>query len=485
MNRVYKLGILMLALGGLLWQAGAFSLLGPYKTWQVPAIGYNRPGDIGGPMTPSERYRWNVPSITYAFDQSFINYFGSNGIAAVEEAIAILNNLPPASAITNDGANLYVNGDVVPREVLRRNYSLEAAGLLDVKSTALSLLLEELGLARAKRWVFALRGRATETINGVTFTNYAVVKLNYDPITLRPSSYVNGTLYSYVIRDPIRDPLGGDYADATEFSVDPTSFDVGAVAENPPPPGHFFIGLSHDDVGGLRFIYDPNNFANESLVTNVVGGSPLGGDNPWLPYLGATNATNIFLTGTNAFFNTNIFGSNLVVQGLRPGINKLFFDRVNYDSLLGQTFTSITNRYTDTYLSNAVFVSQPVERVLNQPDILFVSTDLGLIPPGLAPWLNARTGTGGWQNNATLNSNMPTNTLGGPGVIPPPVRIMFTDQLPVLLNQNPFFVDEASASVSAIWGSFDETTNAPIIYPQYGTLTLEDIQRLLMSGSNP
>src|SRR6266487_708950 len=80
--------LVSLALGGV--RTGtSFSLLGPYAPWQVTPIGYNLPGDIGGPMRLSDGYRWNVPVITYGFDPSFIGYFGTNGIAAVEAAFQI------------------------------------------------------------------------------------------------------------------------------------------------------------------------------------------------------------------------------------------------------------------------------------------------------------------------------------------------------------------------------------------------------------
>src|SRR5688500_4103435 len=87
-----------------------FSLLGPggaegivEKEWQLPAqnfqweIGYNQPGlDIGSPVNPFlEFYRWNVPVITYAFDDNFIQFFGKEGIKAVEGAVRILAELPP------------------------------------------------------------------------------------------------------------------------------------------------------------------------------------------------------------------------------------------------------------------------------------------------------------------------------------------------------------------------------------------------------
>ena len=46
-----------------------------------------------------EEYRWNSPVLTYSYDESFLNYFGSNGVVAVEKAMEILNSIPPASSI--------------------------------------------------------------------------------------------------------------------------------------------------------------------------------------------------------------------------------------------------------------------------------------------------------------------------------------------------------------------------------------------------
>src|SRR5689334_21499823 len=80
-------------------RANAFSLIGPYTDWMDVFNGYRLTADIGGPMNLKEEYRWDVPVITYDFDKSFIAYFGSNGVAAVESAIQILNNLPAASNI--------------------------------------------------------------------------------------------------------------------------------------------------------------------------------------------------------------------------------------------------------------------------------------------------------------------------------------------------------------------------------------------------
>ena len=59
------------------------------KGYHLPADLDNRGDDIGGPMNLGEEYRWNVPIITYGFDEAFLNFFGTNGVLEVEKAIAI------------------------------------------------------------------------------------------------------------------------------------------------------------------------------------------------------------------------------------------------------------------------------------------------------------------------------------------------------------------------------------------------------------
>ncbi len=470
MTRFIKMLLLAGLVGGVARSGQAFSLLGPYKTWQVTPIGYNLPGDIGGPMTLSEGYRWNVPTIYYAFDQSFIAYFGSNGMAAVDQAMKTFNDVPAFNKITNDGSALYINGEAVPTDVRGpQNFGLQVAGVRDVKSQAMALVLEELGLAEPARWTWTLRARNTETIAGIVYTNYTVIKQNYDPITFQPSSYVNGQLYTYTMFEPIR-PL--DYADAVETAVStPAVYAYSAVADQVVGPGEYLLGLSHDDIGGLRFLYNRNNFATEQLLTGVSGGSAfVNSGKPWAAYVGLTNLA----LGTNVIGNTNATGTNLLLTGIRPGLNKINFRRVNFDSLIGNTIVPITNRYNDLVILNARPIIQPVQRVVNQPDILFTAEDLGLVA-NLTPILTLRSGTGGWQNNDPLNGNAPQ---GGPGVITPQVRIRFSDQLPYFSNTDPGSTEDEAFS-SAVWGSFDENSEEPIIYPAYLGLTLEDIQRLV------
>src|SRR3954469_7268478 len=101
------IAVLLVLLG--LRPARAFSLLGPVapapgaEAWQTPQLGYDPLlTDIGAPKNFGEEYRWNVPIITYGFDSSFINYFGSQGVTAIDEAFAILNSLPDLSTISQN-----------------------------------------------------------------------------------------------------------------------------------------------------------------------------------------------------------------------------------------------------------------------------------------------------------------------------------------------------------------------------------------------
>lgn len=434
----------------------AFALLGPFKDWQVQRIGYRLGGDIGGPTTPLEAYRWNVPLITYAFDESFLRYFGANGVAAVDEAIKIFNDLPPATQ---------VNLDNYPLDTKLSNPTAEAAGLLDLKSYTMRILLEELGLAEAERWVWALRSRVI--INNVT--NFTTINLNYDPVTLRPSRFVNGVPYGFEIFD------GQVISDAEEFvRVDPfPNVPFSSVSGSFPFTGQFYFGLTRDDVGGLRFLLHTNNIVTEGLIGGITSqGTATRRNFSYIPYFGTTNFGQF---GSN-FLNTNLTG-NFITNGLRGGVNKITFQKVQFDSLLGQSFTAVTNRYRDGVLAGGRLVSQPVQRAITEPDIVFVVEDIGLSVIG-TPLLYSRTGTAGWINNDALNGR---SAAFGPGVIQGPVQIAFTDQLPYYHTVTPFLTDQDIGGSGIffdgafVWGSFDESDTPPIIYPRFLELTVEDI----------
>ncbi|MEW6304829.1 MAG: hypothetical protein AB1705_15245 [Verrucomicrobiota bacterium] len=291
MRRLYKiLGCLAVTVG-LVHQTGAFSLLGPSPAvgptpalnpavaWQNPAfnIGYGQFNtDIGGPMNLGEEYRWNLPVITYAFDQTFLNYFGARGVQEVEQAIAMLsgtnyfrsgtNVLFNTTALTNGFSGISSNLAEFPLDTQRINFRAQAVGLLDLRSTALALLLEEMGLADAERFAWTLRARFTFPGS----TNYLVIQRNFDPVTLQPTAFVNNKLLTYRIFEFDQVAPFPDFADAIEFNVDGTEITPTTVASFGLNAGGYYTALSRDDVGGLRYMYRTNNLNVETLETNIV-----------------------------------------------------------------------------------------------------------------------------------------------------------------------------------------------------------------------
>jgi len=408
-------------------RVGAFSLLGPYASWMTPTLGYQQEDDIGGPMDINEEYRWNVPVVTYGFDQSFVDYFGSNGVAAVEQAIGVINDLPPASSIVLTN---------FPLESMRVNPLAAAQNQYDLKSATLGLLLEQMGLADPIRYVFTLRQfdwnhflignywyMDEATWPPGTIPEY-VLERGFDPETLTTSHYVNSVLFSAYIHVYGVPYFSVDQADAIEIPIDigNNSLRYTAVAEAGWIPGGVCEGLTRDDVGGLRYLLSSNNVNFEVLLSDVHG------------------------VGTNA--------GGFVNAALRPGIEKVTFVRQDYDSLLGRAWP-MTNDYTDVYFTNGTVKEQPVERVITEPDFLFCAANTGEQYPWVPMYV--RTGTTNWWNSAPFNGS----TNNGPGIIRPPVRITF--------GKNASYVDTSDTNSAygtlISWGSFDGTTNAPLAYP--------------------
>jgi hypothetical protein len=270
MPRLFK-NLVCLALLTICGQVSwGFALLGPFnEPYQVNVIGYQLPGDIGAPKNLGEEYRRNTPVMYYAYDANFLDFFGSNGVAAVDSAIAILNNLTNVSKLSHDLAEF-------PLQATRENYLAEALGLSDLKTWALKTMVEQMGLAEPERYAWTLNDRIQ--IPGFTAPCpagyvYGVVMRNFDPVptplnVFQASPYVNGTLYSYYIDEVCQNRI--DLAVTIPFPVDPLDFTFTAVASIPGPMiGLYHTGLTRDDVGGLRYLVSPQNFNFESAGPNT------------------------------------------------------------------------------------------------------------------------------------------------------------------------------------------------------------------------
>jgi len=487
MSFISKKLLLLLAVAAVVPTALGFSLLGPFMTWQAPALGYQQTNDLGGPMYLRSYYRWNVTNVTYAFDQSFIDYFGTGGISNVDDAFRILNSLPNASALNIDDYPL--NGKLW-------NPTAEQAGLLDLKSYTLAMLVQYMGLADPERYVWTLNYRGAVGQQ----TNYHVISMNYDPLTLNPTNQVNGVYYTYRISE-----VNG-VADAVEYPVTATDLvQYSAVAGGHLGAGYFYTGLTRDDVGGIKYLLSTNNLAVEGLLPNVYRGGPSSSSSyGWIPYFGGTNVLSNTLSASNFFTSLNAGRTNTTnfyVNGIRGGVNKVWFTRVEFDNFLGNTFSNVngtanstlTNYYTDYVIVTNKLVSQPVYRVISRPDIVFYADHLGFVNgvtpdgrPDIEPVLITRTAPN-WINNDALNGG---TIEGGPGVISTgagttnSLSITFTSDLGGLYNYSPYYLNEGWSITGWRWASFDQTTRPPVIYPTYDQITIDQLLALVNTFTN-
>ncbi len=403
-------------------------MLGPFDTWQVDSIGYttrftgfNDPpaiwadAPLGGPMNLGEEFRYNIPILNYAFDQSFLDYFGSNGVFAVEQAMAIMNGISNVSEYSASLAE-------VPLESTRINYRAGALGLIDLKSATLHFLVEQMGLADPVRYTWTMRARALPPGAACPAFDYLVIKRNFNPVTWEPSSYVNSTLYSYFI---IEFCPTVDRADAFETRVDPLSQFYTAVASPNIWYGSFFTGLTRDDIGGLRYLLRTNNVNLEpsplgsTLVsgggfTNTANRQLLSTSNlTTLVYQSLTNGPAalqalypglVFVQDTTTF--TNVVSTNFIAYftnfpylpvGSPPSLVLATNYFTNVEPRFHYTFGNVvTNQYStnsfatlrDTTITTAPFTpvggGLVVTNVSETTGISrFVSGDFFLVPPGL------------------------------------------------------------------------------------------------------
>jgi hypothetical protein len=391
-------------------RAPGFALLGPYADWMNEEIGYQFQGDIGGPMNFHEGYRWNMPVLTYGFERSFLDYFGSNGVAAVEAAIAILNKMPPASQL---------NLATYSNEVLRTQYMMQSFAAYDVKSIVLSLLVEQMGLAQPDRYAYTVRSIQMAP-NGVDLNSVLTVRRNFDPVMLQESSYINEVLYTYSLLYFGPTSPFGPFCEAAELPVDPLALAFGSVASRSALAGEFYKDLTRDDAGGLKYLLRRDFVRFEYLPPEVQSANP---------------------------------NTPLVSGGYRPGIEKITFQRHPTGSLAGE-YLGFTNQWTDLYYAPNHPVYQEVKRVMTRPDIVFAAQDLGIN-------LFDRTGTSNWVNHAMFNGNWGGS---GPGVIQGPIKITLNNVGLIYLNRTNAW-DEVRAQLVSQWGSFDHSTNHPLVYP--------------------
>lgn len=175
---------------------------------------------------------------------------------------------------------------------------------------------------------------------------------------------------------------------------------------------------------------------------------------------------------------------------LRQGIGRVEFIRANYDSLLGQFFQPLTNYYTMVRVTNSQPVTEFYQRVITQPDFLIRARDLANGPSGIPA-------VGGVARNLNFDQSQILAGLAGPGTIIPTTSFTYNKVGNIYANgsQNFFFITTngflneytggsffgTSNRLSVIaWGSFDGSTNDPVVYPN-GTSIANVVNQLFIS----
>lgn len=472
LNRLICLSLGVLAAGN----AAGFSLWGPAETWQTqqldygirylpaypipdldilnvsgPGIGPISPEDaeLGGTKNISEGSRLNVPIITYGFDYTFLSYFGTKGEAAVDQAFAILNGLPPASSADLNTFITQGNQQV--------NYTAQALKMLDIKSTVLWVMMEHMGLI-GETHTYDLRERVAPNGGTGCDYDYAVIVRNFDPVTYAPSPYVNGTLLTYQIGELCPGLQVGDAMEETA-QVGTPSFSAVATREAL-EVGGYYLRITRDDMGGLRYLYRKNRYVNEGFDANTTVTSEAGG-----------TYSPINLTATN--------GVGGIFAGLLGGVEKINFVKTPYDSVEGDTFTPITYRYAIPTVTNGVVRTLTVTRTITAPDIIFTAGDLTY--PGPDPYQVTIQRSSGFITYGAAPS--PGVNTVSPSVITPEMVVTFNNSGQVTYNESGSFTDQAnSAELGYIWGSFDGSTNAPVAFPT-GTSLAGLVNQVMSAGA--
>jgi hypothetical protein len=450
MFRSFKTAVWVMVLLAAAGRALAFTIWGPAESWQTPAMDYlTRPvygtSELGGPKEFGEGSRLNVPIITYACDFTFLSYFGTDGAKAIDAAFNVLNAVPPASTISLSKYN--TDG------IEQVNYSAQAMGLVDLKSTMLAAMLEHMGLL-GETHVFDLRNRVSTPATCVF--QYYVINRNYDPVTFNPSYYVNGRLYSYYILELCPAVQTGD---AVETLVDatavPSTYTAVATKEAILNGGIYYTTLSRDDVGGLRYLYRRDNFNNEELDPSAVPGT-----------VGGSGFTIVNTSATNAATSTNL-------AGIFGGVEKIMFVKTPFASLIGTNFTPVTYHYNMPVIVNGRLENLPITRTVTTPDIVISAADLAA-PAGPL-----------YARNVAFLSNGVASLGGGISaqVIAPQMNIVFNKVGPFFLNTQPFYLDQGTAELYPLftWGSYDGTSKAPVVYPVGSSVVA--LEQEVMSGS--
>jgi len=207
-------------------------------------------------------------------------------------------------------------------------------------------------------------------------------------------------------------------------------------------------------------------FTNTLTATNVPGVANLGQQ---YQQFTITDYTNSILVAQPSLCSTLS-----PPPALRQGIEGVQFLRANYDSLIGQFFQPVTNKYTMVVVTNGQQVTEYYQRVVTHPDFLLDARDL-------ASPNTAQIGVSFVTRNLNFDSSQVLPGLAGPGTITPTTTFTYNKAGQVYYMQSlgfnglstNSFLSQNTLSQSALlqWASFDGSTNPPVLYPTSASIS--------------
>lgn len=349
----------------------------------------------------------------------------------------------------------------------------------------------------------------------VVTTNYSAYFTNFPwtpagtPATLAyATNYDTNVVFNYrhtlgnVVSNTFIFPNGYRFTNQSIFAISPlvtsnlvtvieTNVTLSSSPWSPPGAGVLTTNVTATPMWTNMVVGDfflpPTNLCGAFLLSNVLTKVTAVTNTP----LAATNfvSTNgqFYSRSYVTYFTNHIFAYFPVdcltnLTGDYHGIERVrFVRRDGYDQVLGRYLEPFITNYTVVArnITNHVNITQTVARVVYQPDFLFTAQDF---VPGPAadqntPYPRMTRGITYGPDNAAGNP--------GPGTIESPTFITFDSGGPVYLNfaTNGYFLSQGYASElsslrTAIWASYDETTNAPIVFPN-GT-SLQELENRMV-----
>jgi hypothetical protein len=179
--------------------------------------------------------------------------------------------------------------------------------------------------------------------------------------------------------------------------------------------------------------------------------------------------------------------------GYYQGIEKIKFVEVpitNYDTVFARFVIPVTNNYTLNMQTAGQVVPQFFQRVVTVPDFLVSAADLATSPS------DAVIGDAVVARSLTFDQAHILQNLAGPGTITTPSTFTWDDVGPVYFNDattasldgTPYFTQIPTStnffySVYHVLGSYDGTTNAPVVYPN-GT-SIDNLEYQVLTQLSP